>query len=58
MDKAYIVEEVLTDGSKVYNVQLWDSDRKKVATIGCVDLHEANEVQHLINKQSFVEGVR
>ena len=46
----------LTDGSAVFNVDLFDILEKRVATVYALDEKAANALADLINQQAVVEG--
>jgi hypothetical protein len=57
-DIAEVVWERLTDGSKVWNVQLYASGGERgplLATIGAEDEGHAKGIAHALNGASFVD---
>ena len=54
MDLATVVQEKLSDGSIVYNIELKDEANKVQAIIGCEDEVRAYELARALNTASWV----
>ncbi len=50
-----VVEQKLTDGSKVHNVAGYLADGKTRLNIGCISLDQANELSAILRRVAFVE---